>query len=106
MISGAKKGAVPICPQCGEAATYQTPDGTFWDGYAHYWRTTTKGTPMMISDEELREKIVAELNWLKMQYVFPTSPNENIVAAEERIQLWEEVLRLRQMVAGLLRSQT
>jgi hypothetical protein len=52
MISGAKKGAVPICPQCGEAATYQTPDGTFWDGYAHYWRTTTKGTPMMISDEE------------------------------------------------------
>ncbi len=26
------------CPQCGEAATYQAPDGTFWCASAHYWR--------------------------------------------------------------------
>ncbi len=26
------------CPKCGEAATYQTPDGVFWDSNAHYWK--------------------------------------------------------------------
>lgn len=26
------------CPRCGEAATYRTPDGTYWDRHAHYWR--------------------------------------------------------------------
>lgn len=30
----------PECPQCGEEATYQTPDGTFWDSNAHYWRVS------------------------------------------------------------------
>lgn len=29
---------LPKCPQCGRTATYQTPDGTFWDAMAHYWR--------------------------------------------------------------------
>lgn len=28
----------PRCPQCGDRATHQTPDGTWWDGNAHYWR--------------------------------------------------------------------
>lgn len=27
------------CPQCGDAPTYQTPDGTWWDSSAHYWRS-------------------------------------------------------------------
>lgn len=26
------------CPTCGEDATYQTPDGTYWCSGAHYWR--------------------------------------------------------------------
>lgn len=26
------------CPKCGEAPTYQTPDGTWWDSSAHFWR--------------------------------------------------------------------
>ena len=26
------------CPKCGEAATYQTPDGTYWCSSAHFWR--------------------------------------------------------------------
>lgn len=30
--------ALPSCPTCGKEATYQTPDGTFWDSNAHYWR--------------------------------------------------------------------
>jgi hypothetical protein len=29
---------IPKCPECGEQATYQTPDGTYWDSAAHYWR--------------------------------------------------------------------
>lgn len=29
---------LPTCPKCGEAATYQTPDGTWWDSNGHYWR--------------------------------------------------------------------
>lgn len=29
---------VPVCPQCLEDATYQTPDGTYWDSNAHHWR--------------------------------------------------------------------
>jgi hypothetical protein len=32
---------LPKCPQCGQEATYQTPDGTFWDGDAHHWRLQT-----------------------------------------------------------------
>lgn len=27
------------CPKCGELATHRTPDGTWWDSNAHYWRT-------------------------------------------------------------------
>lgn len=34
----------PRCPQCGEVATYQTPDGTFWDGNAHSWRARSGDT--------------------------------------------------------------
>ncbi len=30
----------PSCPQCGDLATYQTPDGTYWDGNAHFWRVS------------------------------------------------------------------
>lgn len=26
------------CPKCGDLPTYQTPDGTYWDGNAHFWR--------------------------------------------------------------------
>lgn len=29
---------LPKCPDCGEIATYQTPDGAYWDSWAHYWR--------------------------------------------------------------------
>lgn len=32
----------PKCPQCGDEATYQTPDGTWWDGNAHHWREPAK----------------------------------------------------------------
>ena len=32
----------PKCPKCGEEATYQTPDGTFWDSSAHYWRDASE----------------------------------------------------------------
>ena len=31
-------GTEAVCPRCGETATYQTPDKTFWDSNAHYWR--------------------------------------------------------------------
>lgn len=35
---GGRKADLPTCPKCGEAATYQTPDGIWWDGNAHYWK--------------------------------------------------------------------
>jgi hypothetical protein len=31
-------GRKVVCPRCAELATYQTPDKTFWDSNAHYWR--------------------------------------------------------------------
>lgn len=30
--------STPKCPKCGELATHRTPDGTLWDGNAHFWR--------------------------------------------------------------------
>lgn len=32
------------CPKCGDLPTYQTPDGTYWDGNAHYWRDQVSQT--------------------------------------------------------------
>ena len=45
---------LPACPKCGEAATYQTPDGTWWDGNAHYWRVEDEGpTENAFDDTEI-----------------------------------------------------
>lgn len=38
-------GQYCFCPQCGAAATYQTPDGTLWDGMAHHWRLDMEASP-------------------------------------------------------------
>jgi len=39
----------PKCPKCGEPATYQTPDGTFWDSSAHFWREASEKAAAAIS---------------------------------------------------------
>jgi hypothetical protein len=31
-------GRKAMCPKCDKVATYQTPDKTFWDDEAHWWR--------------------------------------------------------------------
>ena len=38
----------PKCPSCGSDPTYQTPDGTFWDSEAHYWR---ESKPVTVTEE-------------------------------------------------------
>lgn len=40
-----------VCPKCGEAPTHQTPDGTFWDSSAHYWRRAA--SPPLAPKEKL-----------------------------------------------------
>lgn len=44
------------CPLCGGPATYQTPDGTYWDGMAHHWRIPVEPLPQP-------EAAVSEGNW-------------------------------------------
>jgi hypothetical protein len=50
---------IPKCPQCGDEATYRTPDGTFWDGNAHYWRLPVQFLSASVDKEKVKELATA-----------------------------------------------
>jgi hypothetical protein len=72
-------GKKVVCPRCGETATYQTPDKTFWDSQAHYWRCECFGTLAVKPEGNwgLLFPLTAEQWYLQIKDRMPAGLNEH-----------------------------
>lgn len=83
---------IPACPKCGRIASYQTPNGLFWCGMAHYWRPAKPSEKLL---QALRDDVIAKARCIRHWHDRELPNGDGMVVSADAVRdLWESLGRL------------